>query len=69
MVGVFNAFLKYKSAQNGLKIGYNMKSGLLITNPGSDFLSDVAVSEQTVINVVLEANMAPKSKWSKTYTI
>jgi len=59
MVGVFNAFLENKSAQNGLKIGSSSYLGVLITNPASDLVSDFAVSDQTVINVFLEVNMAP----------
>ena len=45
-------FCHFFLAQNGPKIGSSRYSGLLITNPGSDLLSDFAVSEQTAINVV-----------------
>ena len=70
MVGVFLRILENKSAQNGLKIGSSRYSGLLITNPALVFLSDFVGTDQTVINVFLEVNMAESgSEWPKTRTL
>ena len=45
-----------QTAPNELKMGSSIYSGVLITNPVSDLVSDFAVLHQTVTKVVLEVN-------------